>query len=53
MYRMDKAIEARELSWPQLYPVSSELFKRFHRRLHWPVVMIIAVDQESIGQFEP
>ena len=44
MYGMDQAIEAREMSWSKLNPVPSELFKCFHSRLHWPVVIVVAVD---------
>jgi hypothetical protein len=44
MHGIDEAIEAREISRPKLNPVPSNLLKRFHGWLHWPVIVIIAVD---------
>jgi hypothetical protein len=52
MYGMDEAIEARKMSWPKLNPVPSELFKCFHGWLHWPVIVIVAIDQKSMRLLE-
>lgn len=52
MYGMDEATKGRKMSWPKLNLGPRELFKCLHGRLHWPVVVIVAVDQKSMGLLE-